>query len=344
MKRSITYKDAGVDIAKKEAMIPVFRRIARTTATRSVIDGIGGFGGMVRLDLIRSMHAPVLIAGTDGVGTKLKIAFATGRHDTVGVDCVAMCVNDIICHAARPLFFLDYLATGRLDPSVAESIVLGIAHGCREAGMSLIGGETAQMPGMYQPGEYDLAGFAVGVAERREIPDRKKVQPGDALIGIASNGLHSNGFSLARMVLLEQAKLALNRRIAELQCTLADELLRPTRIYVSLARALFTRFRLRGLANITGGGIPENLPRVLPKNSGAVIRRSSWPRPVIFQMIERLGKIEPSEMDRTFNNGIGMIAVVAASEANSVIRFLKRKKENCWLIGEVVRHRGVRFV
>src|SRR5277367_5802604 len=279
MPRALTYKGSGVDIDLKQGLIPVFRRIARATGSRDVIDGIGGFGALIRLDRFRSLRSPVLVAGTDGVGTKLKIAFATNRHDTIGIDCVAMCVNDIICHAARPLFFLDYIGTGKLDAEVAQKIVAGIAEGCRQAGMSLVGGETAQMPGMYSPGEYDLAGFAVGIVERRKIPSQTNVRPGDVLIGIASSGLHSNGYSLARAVLLNRAKLRLGSRVAELGCTLADELLRPTRIYAGLAVAMFERFAIRGLANITGGGIPENLPRVLATGTGAKIRRDSWPTP-----------------------------------------------------------------
>src|SRR5579885_2053701 len=265
MARGVSYKDAGVDIDLKERLVPMLRRLARPTLGREVIGGIGGFGALVGLNRARAMRSPVLVAGTDGVGTKLKIAFLTGRHDTVGIDCVAMCVNDIVCHAARPLFFLDYIATGKLSSAVALALVKGVARGCRMAGMSLVGGETAQMPGFYRPGEYDIAGFAVGVAERARIPRPERIGAGDVLIGLASSGLHSNGFSLARRVLLERGRLRLGAHLAELGCTLGDELLRPTIIYVKLALELFERFAIKGLANITGGGIPENLPRVLPK-------------------------------------------------------------------------------
>src|SRR6266851_2509379 len=253
------------------------------------------------------MKTPVLVAGTDGVGTKLKIAFALGRHDTIGIDCVAMCVNDIVCHNARPLFFLDYIGCGKLEQRLALAIVKGIAKGCAQAGMALVGGETAQMPGLYRPGEYDLAGFAVGLAEHSRIPKPENMRAGDAVIGLAAVGLHSNGYSLARKVLIERAKLKLKARVAELGCALGDELLRPTRIYVKTALELFDRFAIKGLANITGGGVIENLPRVMPKNLHATIRRVSWTVPPIFDLIARLGKIAQSEMDRTFNNGLGMV-------------------------------------
>jgi len=259
----------------------------------------------------------------------------TGRHDTVGIDCVAMCVNDIVCHAARPMFFLDYIATGKLRSAVALALVKGVARGCKLAGMSLVGGETAQMPGFYRPGEYDLAGFAVGLAERATIPRPERIRPGDALVGLASSGLHSNGFSLVRRVLLERARLKISSRVAELSCTLGDELLRPTKIYAKAAITLFERFPIRGLANITGGGIVENLPRVLPKGIEAVVRRGSWPVPPIFDLIARLGRIGQAEMDRTFNNGLGMIAVVPSSHADAVIAHLRRLRTPAYLVGEV---------
>ncbi len=342
MARGLSYKAAGVDIALKERLVPMFRRLARPTLGAQVLEGIGGFGALVGLNGARAMRSPVLVAGTDGVGTKLKIAFLTGRHDTVGVDCVAMCVNDIVCHAARPLFFLDYIATGKLEPAVALALVKGVARGCRMAGMSLVGGETAQMPGFYRPGEYDIAGFAVGVAERARIPRPARIHAGDVLIGLASSGLHSNGFSLARKVLLERARLKLGARIAELGCTLGDELLRPTKIYAKIAAELFERFPIRGLANITGGGVIENLPRVLPRGMQAVIRRGSWPMPPIFGLIASLGQIDAAEMERTFNNGLGMIAVVPAADADAVVSHLRRRRTPAYLVGEIRRgERGV---
>lgn len=342
---SLSYKAAGVDIDLKERLVPLFRRLARPTLTGGVIAGIGGFGALVGLGALKRMRAPVLVAGTDGVGTKLKIAFLTGRHDTVGIDCVAMCVNDIICHAATPLFFLDYLATGRLDPKVALEVVSGVARGCREAGMSLVGGETAQMPGFYRPGEYDLVGFAVGVAERAAIPRPARMRAGDVIIGLASNGLHSNGFSLARRVLLERARLRLDAHVDELGGTLGQELLRPTRIYARAAGALFRRFDVKGLANITGGGVPENLARVLPPALRAEVRRGTWTVPPVFDLIARVGKISRPEMDRTFNNGLGMLAVVSPGQASAVLSHLRRLRIEASAVGEIRRgRREVRFV
>ncbi len=345
VKGKLTYKNAGVDIDLKQRLIPQFRRLARSTLSAEVIEGIGGFGAMVALNGVRRMRSPVLVSGTDSVGTKLRIAFATGRHDTVGIDCVAMCVNDIICHAAKPLFFLDYIGAGKLDARIAPEIVKGVARGCALAGMSLVGGETAQLPGLYRPGEYDLAGFAVGVAERARIPSPARMRAGDALVGLASSGLHSNGFSLARKVLLERAKLKLGARVPELGCTLAEELLRPTRIYARLAMELFRRFDIKGLANITGGGLIENLPRVMPAGLQARVRRGSWPIPPVFELIARLGKIGRREMDRTFNNGLGMVAVVAAADAERVVAYLRESRQPACAIGEVARgNRGVSFV
>lgn len=334
----LTYKSSGVDIELKESLIPMFRDIAKKTASgASVLGGVGGFGAMVALGELKKMRAPVLVSGTDGVGTKLKVAFATGRHDTVGIDCVAMCVNDIICHAAKPLFFLDYIGAGKLDRRVALDIVKGVARGCTEAGTSLVGGETAQLPDVYRAGEYDLAGFAVGIVERSKIPSPKRIKPGDVLVGIASSGLHSNGYSLARKVLLERAKLKLPRRVAELGCTLGEELLRPTTIYSSVAGELFERFRIKGLANITGGGVLENLPRVLPDGVGAKVERGSWLVPPVFDLIRHLGRVSQREMDRTFNNGLGMVAVVGKRDVNAVIEHLERRRHKAYVVGETVR-------
>ncbi len=342
MASGLTYKAAGVDIALKQSLIPLFGSIAKSTAGAHVIGGVGGFGAMVEIGAARRMRAPVLVAGTDGVGTKLVIAFQTGRHDTVGIDCVAMCANDIICHAARPLFFLDYIGAGKLEKQIALDIVKGVARGCGQAGMSLVGGETAQLSGLYKPGEYDLAGFAVGIVERARIPEPSRVRAGDVLIGIASSGLHSNGFSLVRRVILERARLKLGSRIAELGCTLGEELLRPTLIYAKVVAELFERFKLSGLANITGGGVIENLPRVMPKNTRAILERGSWPEPPIFAMIQRLGKIARAEMDRTFNNGLGMVAIVPAREADRIVAHLRRRQYGAYVVGEVRRgRRGV---
>jgi phosphoribosylformylglycinamidine cyclo-ligase len=340
MRSRMTYKSAGVDIALKQALVPLFRSIAEKTTGASVIGGVGGFGALVAVNgATRGMRHPVLVSGTDSVGTKLKIAFATGRHDTVGIDCVAMCVNDIICHGARPLFFLDYLGVGKLHRRTVLEVVKGVARGCALAGASLVGGETCQAGDLYHPGEYDLAGFAVGVVERSRIPDPRAIRPGDVLVGIGSSGLHSNGFSLARKVLLERARLKLGARIPELGCTLADELLRPTLIFADVAGELFERFHLKGLANISGGGIPENLPRVMPKGLRAVLNRSSWTQLPIFGLIQRLGNVSRREMDRTFNNGLGMVAIVSANDAEPVVEYLRRRKRAAWIVGEVRRGR-----
>ena len=342
MASRLTYKSAGVDIDLKERLIPLFGRLAKPTRGTQVLEGIGGFGAIIGLGGARKLKAPVLVAGTDGVGTKLKIAFALERHDTIGIDCVAMCVNDIVCHNARPLFFLDYIGCGRLQQSLALAIVKGVAAGCKQAGMALVGGETAQMPGLYKPGEYDLAGFAVGLADRARIPRPAEMRAGDAIIGLASVGLHSNGYSLARKVLLERARLKLGARVAELGCTLGDELLRPTRIYAKTALELFARFGIKGLANITGGGMIENLPRVMPANLHARVRRGSWTVAPIFDLIARLGRIEQAEMDRTFNNGVGMVAIAPGEQADAIVRYLRGSKQRAFIIGELVRgRRGV---
>jgi len=345
MARGQSYKAAGVDIDLKQRLVPMLRRLARPTLGPQVLGGIGGFGALVGLDGARAMRSPVLVAGTDGVGTKLKIAFMTGRHDTVGIDCVAMCVNDIVCHAARPLFFLDYIATGKLKSAVALALVKGIARGCKLSGMSLVGGETAQMPGFYRPGEYDLAGFAVGVTERTAIPRPERIRPGDVLIGLASSGLHSNGFSLVRRVLLERGRLKINSRVAELGCTLADELLRPTKIYAKVALTLFERFPIRGLANITGGGIIENLPRVLPAGRRARITRSAWPVPPVFGAIQRAAAVDDVEMRRTFNMGLGFLLVVAADDVSATTVRLETSGERVFEVGEIVAgDPGVEYV
>jgi phosphoribosylformylglycinamidine cyclo-ligase len=335
---TLTYKDAGVDIELKESLVPLFREIARRTRGARVLGGVGGFGAIVALDAARKMRAPVLISGADGVGTKLKIAIAMGKHDSVGIDCVAMCVNDIICHAARPLFFLDYIGTGKLEKKVAVEIVRGIARGCELAGCSLVGGETAQLADLYAPGEYDLAGFAVGIAERSEVPNPKRIRPGDVLVGLESSGLHSNGFSLVRRIAAER-ELRLGDRVEELRCSLGEELLRPTTIYAKLARELFRRFKIKGLANITGGGVPENLPRVLPDGVQAVVERGSWPIPPIFPMLQRLGGIDQPEMDRTFNNGLGMIAVVVRDDAERAVALLRRRGCGAHVIGRIGKGR-----
>lgn len=344
MARKLTYKAAGVDIGLKQGIVPLIGRLAKSTLGADVLSGVGGFGAVIGLNGAMRMRQPALVAGTDSVGTKLKIAIATGRHDTVGIDCVAMCVNDVICAGARPLFFLDYIGTGKLERDVALQLVKGVARGCKQAGASLVGGETAQLPGLYRPGEYDLVGFAVGIVERSKIPQPQTLAPGDVLVGLASSGLHSNGFSLARKALLELAKLKLGARIPELGCTLADELLRPTRIYAKTVVELFETHRLKAIANITGGGVPENVPRVLRAGLEARFERGSWPVPPIFGLIEKAGKLDRAEMDRTFNNGLGMVAIFAHADAEQAIAFLRARKQRAFVVGELRRgRRGVSF-
>lgn len=327
------YRQAGVDIDAGEAAVERIKRLARSTFRQEVLQDLGGFSGLFALKTER-YRQPVLLAGCDGVGTKLKVAFALGRHDTVGEDCVAMCVNDILVQGAEPLFFLDYLAVGKLDPAQVEQVVTGLARGCRIAGCALLGGETAEMPGFYPPGEYDLAGFVVGVAEGDAIIDGRAIVPGDVLIGLASTGLHSNGYSLARKVLLEQAGLSLDDRPAELGgIALGEELLRPTRIYVPLILPLLGRFRIKGMAHITGGGLPGNLPRILPPGLRALIEASSWKTPPIFGLIEKLGPVARGEMYRTFNMGIGFVLVTPPEEAGAIIEELAEKGQAAYRIG-----------
>ncbi len=313
--------------------------LVRSTFRPEVLTDIGGFGGLFRLQAHRYAE-PVLVSGTDGVGTKLKIAFLTDRHDTVGIDLVAMCVNDIVVSGAEPLFFLDYFATGKLAVPKAEAVLKGIAEGCRQAGCALIGGETAEMPSFYAAGEYDLAGFAVGVVDRPKIIDGRSIVPGDVLIGLASTGLHSNGYSLARRVLLDQAQLSMTSRLPELDRPLGEVLLTPTRIYAKQVLTLIQDCSIKGIAHITGGGITENLPRVFPAGIGAQVQRSAWSVPPIFQAIARLGQVERAEMYRVFNMGIGMILVVPASDAPTVIARARALSDQAYQIGTIVASTG----
>jgi len=330
----LTYAAAGVSIEAGDELVRRIAPIAKRTATAGVLAGVGGFSALFDLKS-RGYRRPVLVSSTDGVGTKLKIAFLTGIHDTVGVDLVAMSVNDILTQGAAPLFFLDYFVCGRLEVEIAEAVVRGIAAGCRKADCALIGGETAEHPGDFPKGEYDLAGFAVGVLERKKIIDRSAILAGDVLIGLASSGLHSNGYSLARKVLLERARLKIGRRIPELSRTLGEELLEPTRIYTRIVRKLFVAGYIKGAAHITGGGITGNLPRVLPKGRAAIIERGSWPVPAVFPLIQKLGGVVQSEMDRTFNNGLGMILVVGKQRADRVLAMLKKMREAAFVVGEI---------
>ncbi|MGE5217897.1 MAG: phosphoribosylformylglycinamidine cyclo-ligase [Chloroflexota bacterium] len=343
MAKTTTYKDAGVDIDAGNELVDRIGAIVKPTMRPEVVGSIGGFGALFSLAKT-PYKKPVLVSSTDGVGTKLKIAFMTGIHDTVGIDLVAMCVNDILTQGAAPLFFLDYFACGKLDVKIATAVVRGIAAGCRQAGCALIGGETAEHPGDFPKGEYDLAGFVVGVLERKKIIDAAAIVAGDILLGVPSSGLHSNGYSLARKVLLEKGRLKLGQRISELGRTLAEELLEPTRIYTRLTRRLFARHSIKGAAHITGGGITGNLPRVLPKGRRAVIERGSWPVPPVFELIKKIGAVEQEEMDHTFNNGLGLILVVDHRHADAVRRTLKQIGEKSFVIGAVCNGaRGARI-
>jgi phosphoribosylformylglycinamidine cyclo-ligase len=336
--RALTYADAGDDIDAGDRLVRRIGPLARSTRRPEIVAGVGGFAALARLP--RGYRDPLLVTSTDGVGTKLRVAFTLDRHDTVGIDLVAMSVNDLLTIGAEPLLFLDYFATGRLDVDRGTDLVRGIARGCRLAGCSLVGGETAEMPSFYPDGEYDLAGFAVGVVERTRLIDGKRIRPGDVLIGLPSSGLHSNGFALARRVLLERARLPLDRPAAGMRTALGTELLRPTRIYVRPVLDLLRRLpagAVRGMAHITGGGLPGNLPRVFPAGCRAIVHRGSWRVPAIFDLIERLGNVPRAEMDRTFNCGIGFVLVVQASHATRALAHLRKRRTGATVIGTVTR-------
>ncbi len=334
MMKTFSYKDSGVDIEKGDSFVQAIKSMVEATFRPEVMTKIGGFAGCVSLNLER-YKKPILVSSTDGVGTKLKIAFLMDRHDTVGIDLVAMCVNDIVVSGARPLFLLDYFATSRLDQEKAIKVVSGIAKGCVEAECSLIGGETAEMPGFYGEGEYDLAGFAVGIVEDAQLIDGSSVTVGDRLIGIASSGLHSNGYSLVRKVILEHHRMDLGKRVEEIGEVLGEELLRPTRIYVKTVLNLVRDFKIGGIAHITGGGITGNLPRVIPSGCKAIVHKGTWEVPPIFPFLKEKGNIPEDEMFKTFNNGIGMILIVKSREAEEILERLHSMGEKASLIGEI---------
>jgi phosphoribosylformylglycinamidine cyclo-ligase len=346
-----TYKDAGVDLDLYDAAMARLPRLLARTHCPRVLPLHDGFAGLFALDFdsplfARKYQEPILVACTDGVGTKLKVAVLAGRHGTIGIDLVAMCVNDALCVGAEPLFFLDYVAMSRDDPPLLEQIVRGISEGCLEANCALLGGETAIMPDVYQPGDYDLAGFCVGVVERRRIIDGRDIEPGDVLIGVASSGLHSNGYSLARKLVFEVAGLDVNTHVPELGATVADVLLRPTHIYVRAVRSVLENYRVksvvRGLAHITGGGIRDNLERILPEGCQATIRLGTWTVPPVFNWLAQLGDLDPEEMYRVFNMGLGMIIVVRPYFAHSIGQQLERAGFANWQVGTIVSgNRGV---
>ncbi len=329
---SLSYRDAGVDIDAGNALVERIKPIVKKTFRPGVLTGLGGFGALFELPLER-YREPVLVSGTDGVGTKLKLALELNRHDTIGIDLVAMCVNDIVVAGAEPLFFLDYYATGKLDLEVATSVISGIARGCEMAGAALTGGETAEMPGMYEAGDYDLAGFCVGIAEKRQLIQPERVRPGDVLIGLASSGPHSNGYSLIRKI-LEVSGANLEQPMGEQ--TLGEALLAPTRIYVKSLLALMPEVEIHALAHITGGGLPENLPRVLPQGCQAVIDSDSWELPPVFAWLKEQGNLDSHEMLRTLNSGVGMVVCVAEEQAEQAIALLTQSGETAWRLGAIV--------
>jgi phosphoribosylformylglycinamidine cyclo-ligase len=328
------YSDAGVDISRADQAKQKIRHLAGRTFNKSVLAPIGGFGALYHLDRQR-WHDPVLVSSADGVGTKIKVALAAGVHSTVGADIVNHCVNDILTQGAEPLFFLDYLAMGRVDPNIVEQVVEGMSRAARQAGCALIGGETAEMPDMYSAGEYDLAGFIVGVVERGKQADSRRVHAGDILLALPSSGLHTNGYSLARKLVFEVAQLKPDSYVAEISNKIGAELLKPHRCYWPTLKNVVSRGWLSGMAHITGGGIPGNLPRVLPRNVQAVVDLGSWPVPPIFAYLARLGKIDSEELLRTFNLGVGMILVVPSKNAKQVEAELKRRRERFFRIGRI---------
>jgi phosphoribosylformylglycinamidine cyclo-ligase len=332
----LSYRDAGVDIDAGNSLVEQIKPIVKQTFRPGVLSGLGGFGALFELPLDR-YREPVLVSGTDGVGTKLKLALALNKHDTIGIDLVAMCANDIVVAGAEPLFFLDYYATGKLDVDTATEVVRGIAQGCKLAGAALSGGETAEMPGMYGEGDYDLAGFCVGVVEKSKLITAERVRPGDSLIALASSGPHSNGYSLIRKV-IEVSGADLSQPMGE--TSLSEALLTPTRIYVKPLLELFDNCDVHALAHITGGGLPENLPRVLPEGSKAVIDAGSWQIPPVFRWLQEQGKVAESEMYRTFNCGVGMVVCLPADQADAAIELLQAAGEQAWQIGRIEAHDG----
>jgi phosphoribosylformylglycinamidine cyclo-ligase len=334
MKGIITYKEAGVDIDRANSFVERIKPLIKTASRREVMTGIGGFGGLFHLDMSKHRDT-ILVSSTDGVGTKLKIAQIMDRHDTVGIDLVAMSVNDVIVQGAEPLFFLDYIATGKILVETGVKIIEGIVRGCQEAGCALIGGETAEMPGFYPDGEYDLAGFCVGTVEADKLIDGSEIRVGDRMIGIASSGMHSNGFSLARRVLFDQGKLNPDSHVIGFEDSIGLELLKPTRIYVKPILNLMKYFHIRGIVHITGGGFLDNIPRILPGPCRAVIQKGSWPVPAIFELIKDMGNIDESEMFRVFNMGIGMIIIVAEKDHAEIMERLDKLGEKAYSVGIV---------
>ena len=332
---NMTYSQAGVDITNGNKAVDMIKPIVKSTFRPEVVTDLGGFGGLFALNKDK-YEEPILISGTDGVGTKLKVAFDTGVHNTIGIDAVAMCVNDVLVNGAEPLFFLDYLAVGKLEPEQVAQVVEGVAEGCRQAGCALIGGETAKMPGFYTPGEYDVAGFTVGIVDKKKMIDGSTIKEGDVVLGLPSSGLHSNGYSLARKVMFEKAGYKPEDKVELLGTTVGEAMLKPTRIYVKTVLGMLEKAEVKGMAHITGGGFLENIPRVLPDDVDVIIEEGSWPVPPIFSLIESIGNIEKKEMYRTFNMGIGYVIITDQANAMKICDYMSEIKEEVYLIGMVV--------
>jgi phosphoribosylformylglycinamidine cyclo-ligase len=339
----LTYKEAGVDTKEGERAVALMKPHVKKTFNENVLTGLGGFGSLFRLD-VKGMNEPVLVSGTDGVGTKLKLAFLMDKHDTVGQDCVAMCVNDILCQGARPLFFLDYIATGKVKAEKIADIVKGIADGCLLAGCALVGGETAEMPDFYTGGEYDMAGFAVGVVDKKKMIDGSRIKKGNVVIGIPSSGIHSNGYSLVRKLFFDKMGMSPEDKVNELGTTLGEALITPTRIYAKACSAVFEKSEVNGIVHITGGGFYENIPRIIPEGLGVSIRFGSWNILPIFQYIKQKGNIELKEMFATFNMGIGMMMIVDSGRKETVLAALEEAGEKPAVIGEIVKGQGVSII
>lgn len=340
MDTKLTYKDAGVDTKEGERAVNLMKTHVKKTFNENVLTGLGGFGSLFKLDTA-SMAEPVLVSGTDGVGTKLKIAFLMDKHDTVGIDCVAMCVNDVLCQGAKPLFFLDYIATGKVKAEKIADIVKGIAEGCLQGGSALVGGETAEMPDFYQDGEYDMAGFSVGIVDKNKMITGANITKGNKVIGIASSGIHSNGYSLVRKVFFEKMQMKVTDYVEELGMTLGEALLTPTKIYANACNSVLDKHTVNGIIHVTGGGFFENIPRIIPQGFGVKVNVGTWDVPAIFNYIKKCGNIDEKDMFSTYNMGVGMIMIVPEVDAEAVVETLKAAGETANIIGEIVEGEGV---
>ena len=341
--KKLTYKDAGVDTKEGERAVSLMKEHVKGTFNENVLTGLGSFGSLFSLD-VKGMSQPVLVSGTDGLGTKLKIAFMMDRHDTVGIDCVAMCVNDVLCQGAKPLFFLDYIATGKVKAEKIADIVKGIAEGCRQGGSALVGGETAEMPDFYSDGEYDMAGFSVGVVDKDKIITGEKIAVGNKVIGIPSSGIHSNGYSLVRKVFFDKMDMKVTDYVEELGQTLGEALLTPTKIYAKACDAVLPAFDVKGIVHITGGGFYENIPRILPEGTAVSIDVGTWKVPPIFPYIKKCGNIDRKEMFSTYNMGVGMMMVVDAADADAVVKALQAAGEDASVIGQIVEEKDEKVI